>query len=143
MEWANRELEKHTDYKIEDDFDALFGPMLLCKREVLDTLYSNGFHKVLPKNKDHSMAMERIWGSVLKTEGYEIAGKNSIMGNFFEEIDADTAEEAVKRVEDWNNHHGGSRNLTTAHLDMKNQKGEIIFVFRENQYATKVFMGRT
>jgi hypothetical protein len=122
---------------MEDDFSALFGPMLLCKREILDKLYKNGFSKVLPTNKDESMAMERVWGSVLYTEGYKI-NLHTIMGCYFRTTNS--IEECIRR-------HGEGEHISMAekYATSKNNPdhNNPLFTFRSNQFATKIFLRRT
>ena len=61
-----------TPYTIPKKWDSVFGPIIMCKRSLLDKLYKNGFNKLLPKNKIESCAMERAWGIVLEQEGYSV-----------------------------------------------------------------------
>lgn len=73
--WANTQLLSKTTYRPEPShrFAALFGPMLMCKRSVLDKLKAAGFDKVRPTTKPQSEAMERVWGMVLNMEGYDLS----------------------------------------------------------------------
>ena len=79
--WANSQLLAKTVYRPEcgHKFAALFGPMLMCKRSVLDKLKQAGFDKIRPTTKRQSEAMERVWGMVLGMEGYDLS-KLSIQG---------------------------------------------------------------
>lgn len=73
--WANSQLLSKTTYRPEMGmrFAALFGPMIMCKRSVLDKLKAAGFDKVRPTTKRQSEAMERVWGLVLNLEGYDLS----------------------------------------------------------------------
>jgi hypothetical protein len=73
--WANTQLLLKTTYRPESShrFAALFGPILMCKRSVLDKLKAAGFDKVRPTTKPQSEAMERVWGMVLNMEGYDLS----------------------------------------------------------------------
>jgi hypothetical protein len=73
--WANSQLLAKTKYTPEPGqrFAALFGPMLMCHRSVLDRLKANGFDKIRPTTKRQSEAMERLWGMVLNLEGYDLS----------------------------------------------------------------------
>ena len=73
--WANSQLLSKTTYRPEMGmrFAALFGPMIMCKRSVLDRLKEAGFDKVRPTTKRQSEAMERVWGLVLNLEGYDLS----------------------------------------------------------------------
>jgi hypothetical protein len=73
--WANTQLLSKTTYhpELSHKFAALFGPMLMCKRTVLDKLKAAGFDKVRPTTKRQSEAMERVWGMVLNMEGYDLS----------------------------------------------------------------------
>lgn len=73
--WANTQLLSKTTYRPEPShrFAALFGPILMCKRSVLDKLKAAGFDKVRPTTKPQSEAMERVWGMVLNMEGYDLS----------------------------------------------------------------------
>lgn len=79
--WANSQLLSKTTYRPEMGmrFAALFGPMIMCKRSVLDKLKAAGFDKVRPTTKRQSEAMERVWGMVLNLEGYDLS-KLSLQG---------------------------------------------------------------
>lgn len=73
--WANSQLLAKTTYDPVpgEHFAALFGPMLMCKRTVLDKLKEAGFDKIRPTTKRQSEAMERVWGMVLNMEGYDLS----------------------------------------------------------------------
>ena len=75
LNWANSQLLSNTTYRPEMGmrFAALFGPMIMCKRSVLDKLKAAGFDKVRPTTKRQSEAMERVWGMVLNLEGYDLS----------------------------------------------------------------------
>ena len=75
LNWANSQLLSKTTYRPEMGmrFAALFGPMIMCKRSVLDKLKAAGFDKVRPTTKRQSEAMERVWGMVLNLEGYDLS----------------------------------------------------------------------
>ena len=79
--WANSQLLTKTTYRPTSGqrFAALFGPILMCKRSVLDKLKQAGFDKIRPTTKRQSEAMERVWGMVLGMEGYDLS-KLSIQG---------------------------------------------------------------
>tara|TARA_Y100001937_G_scaffold127045_1_gene198029 strand:+ start:29528 stop:30241 length:714 start_codon:yes stop_codon:yes gene_type:complete len=81
LNWANSQLLSKTTYRPEMGmrFAALFGPMIMCKRSVLDKLKAAGFDKVRPTTKRQSEAMERVWGMVLNLEGYDLS-KLSLQG---------------------------------------------------------------
>ena len=42
-------------------------------------LKENNFNKILPTNKNQSMAMERLFGIALRQEGYDLS--NSVQGD--------------------------------------------------------------
>jgi hypothetical protein len=73
--WANSQLLSKTTYRPDMGmrFAALFGPMIMCKRSVLDKLKTAGFDKIRPLTKRQSEAMERLWGMVLNLEGYDLS----------------------------------------------------------------------
>ena len=85
--------KKHTPYEILPRFIGLFGPMMFCKRSVLDKLKENNFDKILPWDKITTCGMERAWGLALAQEGYDIK-KNSVCGNHFRNTD----ETRVKKI---------------------------------------------
>ena len=68
-----------TDIEIQDTGVGVFGPMLFCKRTVLDKLVDLNFDKVLPETKAEEGGMERLWGSALSFLGYDIS-TSSIQG---------------------------------------------------------------
>lgn len=83
--WARKQIREKTDYSWEEGtrFPGLFGPMLLCRRSILDRLVERGFDQILPRNKEEAMAMERLWGYALHQEGYHIP-RYSLQGNQME-----------------------------------------------------------
>lgn len=70
--WCHSQLQK-TKYFIPKYFLALFGPMMCVQRSVMEILYTNNLHQILPTNKSEQMAMERIFGIVLAQEGLDIS----------------------------------------------------------------------
>lgn len=80
LEWSISELKK-TNYFLPKIWLSLFGSMFICKNKVMKKLKKNDFNKILPINKDQSMAMERLFGIALQQEGYDLS--NSIQGDHF------------------------------------------------------------
>jgi hypothetical protein len=77
-EWANEQMIEHLGYGVPSEYKGIFGPMFMCKREVMDNLHNTGIFNILPTTKNHSCATERICGIVLGKLGYNV--ENSFQG---------------------------------------------------------------
>lgn len=80
LEWSREQLKK-TNYFLSKSWLSVFGPMFICKKAVMQKLYKNNFHKVLPTNKIQQMCMERLFGIALQQDGLDVS--NSIQGENF------------------------------------------------------------
>lgn len=78
QKWSILELKK-TNYFLPKIWLSLFGSMSICKNKVMKKLKENNFNKILPTNKNQSMAMERLFGIALQQEGYDLS--NSVQGD--------------------------------------------------------------
>ena len=65
-QFVQNSLTEHTEIKIPKEFTGLFGPMMFCKRHILENLKSKWFHKIIPHDKLTSCGMERAWGIALQ-----------------------------------------------------------------------------
>jgi len=70
---------KNCDYKVNNDFIAIFGPILFLSRNILDKAKLFGVDKFKPTNKYEANAMERIWGIFLQYLGINLI-ENSLQG---------------------------------------------------------------
>ena len=80
IEWSREQLKK-TNYFLPKSWLSVFGPLFICKKVVMQKLYVNNFHKILPTNKIQQMCMERLFGIAFQQEGLDVS--NSIQGENF------------------------------------------------------------
>jgi len=80
IEWSREQLKK-TNYFLPKSWLSVFGPLFICKKVVMQKLYMNNFHKILPTNKIQQMCMERLFGIAFQQEGLDVS--NSIQGENF------------------------------------------------------------
>jgi len=75
---------KLTDIEfVEKDVYGIFGPTFGISRNLLDSLYSKNFHKMLPTDKEFSTSMERAWGIAKSQESLMSQIKdNAIIGTY-------------------------------------------------------------
>tara|TARA_B110000881_G_C18597727_1_gene532719 strand:- start:476 stop:1234 length:759 start_codon:yes stop_codon:yes gene_type:complete len=83
IQWCIEQLKK-TDYFFSKSWLSVFGPIFICKRNVMQKLLLNNFHKVLPTNKLEQMCMERLFGIAFQQEGLDVS--NSIQGENFSSV---------------------------------------------------------
>jgi hypothetical protein len=78
-------LYEKTNYRYIQPKYAVFGSTIYIKREVLDRLKNNGFHRVLPTNKMEMESLERLWAVVLEQEGYDVEKIGLVRNDKFSE----------------------------------------------------------
>lgn len=80
----NDQIKQKTNYKnLKDVGFGCYGPMFFCKRELMNKLYNNNFHLILPNNKQETGWMEGAFGSVFEEEGFDLINC-SLYGNILE-----------------------------------------------------------
>jgi len=66
VKWATKQLKKlGLDIANFSTFNALFGNMMLIRRDRLEFFRSAGLHRLMPRKRDEECACERIWGMIL------------------------------------------------------------------------------
>ena len=80
IQWCIEQLKK-TDYFFSKSWLSVFGPIFICKRNVMQKLLDKNFNKILPTNKLEQMCMERLFGIALQQEGFD--SSNAIQGENF------------------------------------------------------------
>lgn len=81
-EWADIQMQLHMNMRVWNQFTGILGPMFMAKNVVIKKLIDSGFFKILPENKYHLCAMERIAGMALQHCGYDPS--NSFQGEMFD-----------------------------------------------------------
>ena len=80
MCWGSEQLQM-TNYFLCKSWLSVFGPIFICKQNVMQKLYKNKFNRILPTNKVQQMCMERLFGIAFQQEGFDVS--NSIQGENF------------------------------------------------------------
>ena len=80
INWGRDQLKK-SNYFFSKVWLSVFGPIFICKNNVMQKLYHNNFDKILPTNKEQQMCMERLFGMAFQQSGFDVS--NSIQGENF------------------------------------------------------------
>lgn len=87
---AEFHIKKFTKYNVPPTGYCVFGPILFCKKNVMDKLYNANVNKILPTHSQHTLNpppdgfpafyAEAVFGVALNQEGYNYQN-NTIVGD--------------------------------------------------------------